>query len=50
MTFNGFAEASYAFSRTASVIARYDYERVESTQPGDDSEAHTVVVRLRLQR
>ncbi len=50
VTFNGFAEASYAFNRTASVIARYDYERVESTQPGDDSEAHTVVVRLRLQR
>ena len=50
VTFTGFAETSYAFSRTASVVARYVYERLESSDPGFDYDAHTVGVRLRLQR
>ena len=50
VTFTGVAEASYAFNRTASLAARYEYERVESTLAGGDSEAHIVGVRLRLQR
>ena len=50
VTFIGFAGASYAFNRTASLEGRYIYERTESNQPGDDSEAHIVSVRLRLQR
>lgn len=50
LTFTGFAEASYAFNRIASLTGRYEYERVESSEPGSDSKAHTVGVRLRLQR
>jgi hypothetical protein len=50
VTFVGHAEASYAFNRVASVIATYDYEQTESTQVGGDSRAHTVGVRVRIQR
>jgi hypothetical protein len=50
VTFTGFAEASYAFSRKASLAARYTYERLESSEPDDDYQSHTVGVRLRLQR
>lgn len=49
VTFTGFAEASYAFNRTASVAARYEYEQEESNEAGGDSQSHTVGVRLRLQ-
>ncbi len=50
MTFTGFAEASYAFNRFASLTARYDYERLDSTDSSSDYDAHTVSVRLRVQR
>ncbi len=50
VTFTGFAEASYAFNRMASLAARYEYEQEESSEPGGDSKAHTVEVRVRLQR
>jgi hypothetical protein len=50
VTFTGFAEASYAFNRFASVSARYQYERLESSDPDSDYQAHTVGVRLRVQR
>jgi hypothetical protein len=50
LTFRGFAGASYAFSRRASLVARYEYEKTESTLSGGDSRAHTVTLRVRLQR
>lgn len=50
VTFIGFAEASYAFNRFASVRARYEYEQLESSDPTTDYDAHTVGVRLRVQR
>lgn len=50
VTFVGLAEASYAFNRVASVTATYEYEQVESTEAGSSSRAHTVGVRVRVQR
>jgi hypothetical protein len=50
VTFTGFAEASYAFNRTASVRARYAFEALDSSEAGGDYQAHVVSVRLRLQR
>ncbi|MGH6923913.1 MAG: outer membrane beta-barrel protein [Propylenella sp.] len=50
VTFTGFAEASYAFNRTASVQARYSFEALDSSEDGGDYQAHIVSVRLRLQR
>lgn len=50
VTFTGFAGISYAFNRTASLIARYDYEHTFSNDPGDRADVSTVGVRLRLQR
>jgi hypothetical protein len=49
-TFTGFAEASYAFNRFASISARYSYERLESSDPDSNYDAHIVGVRLRVQR
>ena len=50
VTFAGFAGLTYAFSRTASLQARYTYERTESDDPSADAQANTVSVRVRLQR
>lgn len=50
LTFTGFARASYAFSRTTSLQARYIYERTESTEPDGDSDAHEISLRVRIQR
>ena len=49
-TYGGFAGASYAFSRTASLEGRYIYERTESDAAESESDEHAVTVRLRLQR
>ena len=50
VTFTGFAGFTYAFSRTASLRARYTYEQTESDDPGGDSKANTVGIRVRIQR
>lgn len=50
ITFTGFAGLSYAFNRTASLNARYTYERTESDDPGGDTTQNTVSLRLRIQR
>ena len=44
-----YTQATYAFNRTASLIARYGYERTYSTEEGQDSEENVVSVRVRLQ-
>jgi hypothetical protein len=50
VTFTGFAEASYAFNRTASLIARYEYERTDRNEVDGNFDTHEVSLRLRLQR
>ncbi len=50
LTFTGFAGASYAFNRVASVEARYTYERTDRNEPDGKFDAHEIGVRLRLQR
>jgi hypothetical protein len=50
LTFTSFTGASYAFNRTASLEARYVYERTDRNEPGGDFDAHEISVRLRLQR
>ena len=50
VTFTGFAGASYAFNRTASLVARYEYQRTDRNEVDSDFDAHEVSVRLRLQR
>ncbi len=50
VTFTGFANVSYAFSRTASIEGRYVYERVDRNEPGGKYDSNEVGVRLRLQR
>ena len=37
VTFTGFAGASYAFNRTASIEARYEYERTDRNEAGGDT-------------
>jgi hypothetical protein len=46
----GFAGLSYAFNRTASLEARYVYERTESTDVASATDENRVGVRVRLQR
>jgi hypothetical protein len=50
VTLSAFAGASYAFNRRASAVARYSYERTDSTDPEDDTDENVVSVRLRFQR
>jgi hypothetical protein len=50
LTFRGFAGASYAFSRNASLEARYLYEQTESSLPDSDTNEHAVTLRIRFQR
>jgi hypothetical protein len=50
VTFTGFAEASYAFNRVASLIARYEYERTDRNEVDGEFDTHEVSLRLRLQR
>ncbi len=50
VTFTGFAGASYAFSRTASIEARYVYEHTDRNVTDGTYDSHEVGVRLRLQR
>jgi hypothetical protein len=50
VTLSAFAGASYAFNRRASAVARYSYERTDSTDPEDDTDENVVSLRLRFQR
>lgn len=50
VTFTGFAGASYAFNRTASIEGRYTYSRTDRNEADGDYDSHEVGVRLRLQR
>ena len=50
LTFTGFAGASYAFNRIASIEARYTYRRTHENGPDSDFDEHAVEVRLKLQR
>ncbi len=50
VTFTGFAGASYAFSRTASLEARYTYSRTDRNEIGGKYDSNEVSVRVRLQR
>lgn len=50
VTFSGFAGASYAFNRIASIEGRYVYARTDRNEPGGKYDSHEVGVRLRLQR
>ncbi len=50
VTFSGFAGASYAFNRIASIEGRYVYERTDRNEPDGKYDSHEVGVRLRFQR
>ena len=50
VTFTGFAGASYAFSRTTSLVARYVYSRTDRNETDGKYDLHEVGVRIRLQR
>ncbi len=50
LTFTGFAGATYAFNRVASVEARYTYQRTHQSGPDEDYDSHEVGVRFRVQR
>jgi hypothetical protein len=49
ITYSALAEATYSLNRYAALIARYDYEFTDSDVE-EDTEAHTVSLRMRLQR
>jgi hypothetical protein len=50
VTFSGFAGASYAFSRVASIEGRYVYTRTDRNETDGQYDSHEVGVRMRLQR
>ncbi len=50
LTFTGTASLSYAFNRTASIEARYEYDRTDQNTPGGHYDLNIVGIRLRLQR
>jgi hypothetical protein len=50
LTFTGFAGASYAFNRVASLEGRYTYQLTNREGPVEQYDANTVWVRLRFQR
>ncbi len=50
VTLTGFAGASYAFNRTASIEGRYVYTRTDRNEADGKYDTHEVGVRLRLQR
>lgn len=50
VTFTGFAGASYAFNRTASIEGRYTYSRTDRNEADGEYDSHEVGVRIRLQR
>ena len=50
LTFTGFAGATYAFNRVASIEGRYTFQHTDRAGPEDQYNANTVWVRLRFAR
>ena len=50
VTFSGFAGASYAFNRVASIEGRYVYTRTDRNETDGQYDSHEISVRVRLQR
>ncbi|MGQ7793936.1 outer membrane beta-barrel protein [Faunimonas sp. B44] len=48
--YRGFLGFTYNFSRGLALVGRYEYERVDGSDPAADAEANTVSLRLRLRR
>ena len=48
--YRGFLGFTYNFSRSLALVGRYEYERVDGSDPAADAEANTVSLRVRLRR